>query len=134
MFDYFRSSYDLGEDFTEVECHTKDIEDGIGGTMTLYWLDPAGQLWMPEYRGTHDFIIYKEGDPEYVPNKFFSNHEWIPTGKHGRFIPYKITKYIRIYPSEWEGEWEDWPDCRLHFVDGVLKDYKRLTKGDKEKY
>ena len=36
MFDYFRSSYDLGEQFTNVVCQTKDIEDGIGGTMTDY--------------------------------------------------------------------------------------------------
>ena len=34
MFDYFRSSYDLGEQFVDVECQTKDIEDGIGGTMS----------------------------------------------------------------------------------------------------
>jgi len=30
MFDYFRSSYDLGEQFTNVVCQTKDIEE-FGG-------------------------------------------------------------------------------------------------------
>ena len=44
MFDYFRSSYDLGPHCTEVECQTKDMEDGLGGTMSQYWLDPAGYL------------------------------------------------------------------------------------------
>ena len=29
MFDYLRSSFDLGPDFTNVELHTKDIEEGI---------------------------------------------------------------------------------------------------------
>ena len=28
MFDYFRSAYDLGEQFTNVVCQTKDIETG----------------------------------------------------------------------------------------------------------
>ena len=43
MMDFFRSSYDLGEQFTDVELQTKDIEDyGIGGTMSQYWLDPHG--------------------------------------------------------------------------------------------
>ena len=27
MFDYVRSSYNLGEQFTNVECQTKDIEE-----------------------------------------------------------------------------------------------------------
>ena len=27
MFDYVRSSYDLGEHFTNTRCQTKDIED-----------------------------------------------------------------------------------------------------------
>ena len=55
MFDYFHSSYDLGETFTNVICQTKDIEEGYGGTMTDYWLDPAGRLWRPDYRDTHTF-------------------------------------------------------------------------------
>ena len=65
MFDYFRSSYDLGEQFTNVVCQTKDIEEGIGGTMTDYWLDPAGQLWYPSYRETHTFETIEEDDPRY---------------------------------------------------------------------
>ena len=41
MFDYVRSSYPLGEHFSG-NCQTKDIEDGIGGTMTQYWIAPDG--------------------------------------------------------------------------------------------
>lgn len=127
MFDYFRSSYDLGEQFTNVVCQTKDIEDGIGGTMTDYWLDPAGQLWMPSYIGTHTFETISEDDERYNDKVKFLNFEWIPTGEHGKFKPCEITKYIEVYPAEWKGKWEDWPRLRLHFRYGILQDYADIT-------
>ena len=128
MFDYFRSSYDLGEQFTNVVCQTKDIEDCIGGTMTDYWLDPAGQLWYPNYRETNDFVVINEDDPRYDPDRRFLNFEWVPTGKHGKYQPHYITKYIEIYPANWEGKWEDWPRLKLHFRCGKLQDYEDVTK------
>jgi len=127
MFDYFRSSYDLGEQFTNVVCQTKDIEEGIGGTMTDYWLDPAGQLWYPSYRDTHTLEIYEEGHPKYDPKKSFFNHEWIPTGKHGKYQPHYITKYVEVYPANWKGKWEDWPRLKIHFKRGILQDYEDIT-------
>jgi hypothetical protein len=126
MFDYIRSSYDLGEQFTNVECQTKDIEDGIGGTMTDYWLDPAGQLWYPQYIGTHTMEEIPEDDERYSKHGVF-NFEWIPTGKHGKFVSHSITKYIEIYPAEWKGEWKNWPRLKLHFKDGKLMDYEDVT-------
>jgi len=126
MFDYFRSSYDLGEQFTNVVCQTKDIEDGIGGTMTDYWLDPSGQLWYPSYNGTHTFHEIKEDDPRYSKVGLF-NFEWIPTGEHGRYQPCLITKYIEVYPANWEGKWEDWPRLIIHFKYGKLQDYENVT-------
>jgi hypothetical protein len=127
MFDYFRSSYDLGEQFTNVTCQTKDIEDGIGGTMTDYWLDPAGVLWYPNYSGTSTFEIIPEDDPRYNEKLKFLNFEWVPTGQHGRFIQHKITKYIEIYPENWRGKWEEQPRLRLHFRRGILQDYENIT-------
>ena len=128
MFDYFRSSYDLGEQFTNTVCQTKDIEEyGIGGTMTDYWLDPSGQLWYPSYVGCHTFEVYEEGDPKYNPDIKWGNHEWISTGKHGKYQPHPITKYIEIYPAEWNGLWEDWPRLRLHFRYGILQEYTDVT-------
>ena len=100
MFDYFRSSYDLGEQFTNVVCQTKDIEEGIGGTMTDYWLDPSGKLWHPRYIGCHTIEIYEEGHPRYDPNAKWANFEWIPTGARGKLQHHPITKYIEIYPAE----------------------------------
>jgi hypothetical protein len=127
MFDYFRSSYDLGEQFTNVVCQTKDIEEGIGGTMTDYWLDPVGQLWHPSYIGTHTFEEISEDDERYNDRLGFLNFEWIPTGVHGRLKPCEITKYVEVYPANWKGKWEDWPRLRLHFRYGILQDYADIT-------
>jgi len=127
MFDYLRSSYDLGEQFTNVVCQTKDIEDGIGGTMTDYWLDPSGYLWCPSYTGTHTLEEITEEDDRYNDKAKFLNFEWIPTGIHGKFRPHLITRYIEIYPAEWSGKWEDWPRLRLHFRYGKLQDYEDVT-------
>jgi hypothetical protein len=122
MMDYVRSSYDLGEPFTETVCQTKTIEDGYGGTLTDYWIDPVGRLWYSSYTNTHDFVQMSEDDSD----KKFMNFKWVPTGKRGKFIHHKITKYIEIYPESWEGTWETRPTMRLHFVDGILKDFKLL--------
>ena len=128
MFDYFRSSYNLGEEFTNVVCQTKDIEEGIGGTMTDYWLDPNGVLWYPNYVGTNTFEIIEENDPRYDPDKKFLNFEWVPTGERGKLQQHPITKYIEIYPTDWKGEWEDWPRLRIHFKYDILQDYERITR------
>ena len=127
MFDYFRSSYDLGEQFTNVVCQTKDIEDGIGGTMTDYWLDPNGLLWYPTYIGTHTFEEITEDDKRYDEKRGFLNFEWIPTGVHGKYQPCYITKYVEVYPANWKGKWEDWPRLKLHFRCGILQDYMDIT-------
>jgi hypothetical protein len=128
MFDYVRSSYDLGEQFTEVELQTKDIEDyGIGGTMSDYWLDPHGYLYFIDYSQTSDFVELKEGDDGYNDEKLFLNFRWIPNGKKGKVRPWMITKYIEVYPAKWDGEWEDWPRCRIHFKYGRLMDFEDVT-------
>jgi len=127
MFDYFRSSYDLGEQFTNVVCQTKDIEEfGIGGTMTDYWLDPAGKLWCPHYRDTHTFGEILEDDERY-DKRGFLNFEWIPTGVHGKYQPHLLSKYIEIHLANWKGPWEEWPRLRLHFKYGILQDYENIT-------
>ena len=127
LFDYLRSSYNLGEQFTNVELHTKDIEEGYSGTMTHFWIDPNGLLWCPDYCGTNTFEVIPEDDPRYDRKHLFLNYEWIPTGAHGRLKPHEITKYIVVYPSEWKGEWEDWPRLKLHFKSGILQDYENVT-------
>ncbi len=128
MFDYVRSSYDLGEQFTGVELQTKDIEDyGIGGTMSDYWLDPHGYLYFIDYSQTSDFVELKEGDDGYDDEKLFLNFRWIPNGNKGKVRPWMITKYIEVYPAKWDGEWEDCPRCRIHFKYGRLMDFEDVT-------
>jgi len=127
MMDWVYSSYDLGEQFTDTELQIKDIEEDIGGTMTHYWIDPAGRLWCPDYTGTSTFEEIKEDDPRYEKDILFQNFEFSATGKRGKYKSYPITKYIRVYSPTWNGKWEDWPRLRLHFVNGILHDYENIT-------
>ena len=127
MMDYFRSSYNLGEQFTDIELQTKDIEDGIGGTMTQYWLSPDGVLYYINYSHTADFIVIEEGDKDYNETHKWCNFQWVPNGNHGKVSPVYLTKYVEVYPSKWDGDYNDWPRCRLHFKCGKLQDYEDVT-------
>ena len=128
MFDYFRSSYDLGPQLTDVQCQTKDIEDGYGGTMSQYWLSPDGYLYLVDYSNTQDLKVYEPGDPEYNEERSWLNFEWIPNGNHGKIRVHAITKYIEIATSCWGGAWETWPRAKLHFKYGKLKDYELMSR------
>lgn len=128
MFDHLRSSYDLGPTFTNVELHTKDIEEDYGGTMSNFWLDPAGYLWVGNYAGTSTFEIIEEDDLEYNGEFLWCNHRWVPTGEKGTYRVHTLTKYIEVYPSQWGGDWVDWPRLRLHFKSGKLQDFTEVTR------
>ena len=126
MFDYLRSSYPLPDPFMGLN-QTKDIEEGYGGTMSHFYIDPAGFLWCGNYAGTSNLEIIEEGDPRYDPERSWWNYEFVPTGAHGKWRVHPITKYCTIYPAEWGGEWEDWPRLRLHFKSGKLQDFTEVT-------
>ena len=128
MFDYIRSSYDLGENFTNAECQTKDIEECYSGTMSHYWIDPAGYLWYGDYRGTSTFEIIEKDDPRYNSKHQFLNYEWISTGQHGKCRVHPITKYVEIYPAQWDGHYDDWPRCRIHFKYGRVVEYETFPR------
>jgi hypothetical protein len=123
MFDYLRSSYDLGEHFTNTRCQTKDIDN----TMSDYWLSPSGQLYIIDYSHTADFVELKEGDEGYNAEVPLFNFKWIPNGNHGKVSPLYLTRYVSIYPEGWEGEWKEWPTLKLHFKYGKLMDYEDIT-------
>jgi hypothetical protein len=126
MFDWIKSSYPLPEDFMKIN-QTKEIEDGYGGTMSNYWIDPSGYLWVGSYVGCHTLEVYEEGDTKYDPKFKWNNWEYIPTGVHGKWRVHPLTKYVEIYPAEWGGKWEDWPRLRLHFKSGKLQDFTEVT-------
>lgn len=131
MFDLVRNSYKpLGEEFYG-QNQTKDIEECYSGTLSQYWISPEGQLYLIDYSHTADFVELQEGDDGYEPDKKLFNFRWIPNGTRGKVRPWNITKYVVIYPEGWEGEWSDWPECRIHFKDGKLQDFEILTKGER---
>jgi len=126
MFDFLKSSYPLPEAFTGV-LQTRDIEDFYDGTMSNYWIDPAGYLWVGDYAGTSTFEIIEKDDPRYSSDKSYLNYEWVPTGEHGKWQVHPITKYIEVYPDQWDGKWEDWPRLKIHFKYGKLQDFEVTT-------
>jgi hypothetical protein len=127
MFDYLKSSYKLGPTFTNVELHTKSIEEDYGGTMSHFYIDPAGYLWVGNYAGTNTLEFIEEDDPRYDPKFKWANHEWVPTGEKGTYRVHTLTKYIEVYPAQWSGEWSQWPRLRLHFKSGKLQDFQEVT-------
>ena len=122
MYDTIHSSYDLGEHFTDVELQTKDIEC----IMSHYWLDPHGYLYSIDYSDTADFIQLKEGDKGYNSVGKFLNFIWKSNGNKGKVSPCYLTKYIEVYPAQWESSYDEWPRCRIHFKYGRLIDFEYL--------
>ena len=129
LFDYVRSDYPLGPDFTG-ECQTKDM-DRFGGSMSHFYIDPSGCVWWVDLRGTSDFVELKEGDEGYNEKLPILNLKLVPNGTHGKVSPYVITDYVTIYPSRWDGKWEDWPEARLHIVNGEVKSFTTNIKGER---
>lgn len=123
MFDWVKSSYDLGKQFTDVELQTK----GLACAMARYWIAPDGCLYKMTYRETHTFEDIKEDDDRYDPKLLFLNYEWVPTGARGKVEPCNVTDYVEVYPSTWDGSWEEWPRLKLHFKYGKLVDYEDIT-------
>jgi len=123
LFDNIRSSYYLGPNFTNVEMQTK----GLDCAMCRYWIAPDGCLYKLSYRKTHIYEEIEEDDIRYNSEHLFLNYEWIPTGKHGKVEPCDVTDYVEVYPATWEGKWDYWPRCRIHFKHGKVQDYEDVT-------
>jgi hypothetical protein len=120
MYDTIRSSYDLGEEFTDVELQTKDIDC----SMSHYWISPDGVLYLIDYYNTADFIQITEDDPEYNEKMPILNFKWVPNGNHGKVRPEMITKYVTAYTSR---NTEKWTEVKLHFRYGKLQDFEYIT-------
>jgi hypothetical protein len=115
LFDWFRSSYDLGEEFTETTCQSKTFNEEYKGFLDLYWLDPSGRLWVIDEANTYDIL---ESDQALL------GLEWVPNGTHGKVKPCQISKTVVVYPQNYDGQWQDWPECALTFLHGKLQHYE----------
>ena len=120
MYDDIKCSYDIGK-LTNRECQSKEF-DYYGGTMSFYWVDPNGLLWTPDYNGTMAIEYIDSDEP------IWRRIKYTPTGVHGRFQRVYKTDYVTIYTCDiHENGYTEYIDCRLHFVNGVLKDFKYLN-------
>ena len=121
MFDYFKSSYDIGA-LTNVECQTKDM-DPYGGSMSFYWLDPAGLLWSADYSGTHSIELL--ADENLSP---WEKIKWHKTGNRGRFFRVYTTNYIKVYDTKIHPDgFVDLIECKIHLRSGVLQEFTYIN-------
>ena len=126
MFDKVRCDYPIDGD-TFRDCQTKTIDPEFGGTMDLYYIDPVGTVWQVDYSGTAE---YRRGRIRPDENRVLPFFRRIATGKHGRVRLADLTGYVVIYPSDYEGPWEEWPEVRLHIVKGKVQSYALKQKGE----
>ena len=106
LFDTVKCSYNIGE-LTNVECQSKNIDDW-GGTMTFYWIDPAGYFWTPNYAGTYDFVDtgVKNGIQYY---------DTTPNGNHGKYVHVPMTRCIEIYRCDTQAD--GYTECTMAFLE-----------------
>ena len=121
MFDEVRCDYPIPDNDYEL-FQTKDIAGDIGGTGSLYYIDPAGLVWYIDYYGCCEWV-QDSTQPKPWPYKR------LQTGKHGRVKHLStMTKYLTIYPTMFRGFWKDIPKYRLHIVNGKVQSYTTTTE------
>ena len=89
VFDHVRSSFNLGDDLTDVELQTKDL----ACVMEDYWISPSGELFTIDYTRTAELVPDPECKRQFWPYK------WEPNGNHGRVTPSLHTGDVRLYRS-----------------------------------
>lgn len=125
MFDFIRCGARLDDRVGPKDVfQTKDLDC----CMDTYWIDPSGRLWRTDESGTYD-VVEESAEDIF---KARENRQWlapfrpVPNGQHGRVIPHRLTRTIRIYPSDWRSKVKDrlyhsdWPEYELTFRDGEL--------------
>ena len=124
MFDYVRCDYPVcGSTFHK--CQSKSM-DPCGGSMAQFYIDPEGGVWEVDYSGTQHFYEIPPEERKYTWNLYSTK----PNGTHGKVKRYNLTNYVIIYPCDYEGPYEEWPEARLHIVDGKVQSHSLKLKGD----
>ena len=117
MFDEVRCDY-LVPDYSLYQ--TKSIEGEIGGSLSFYYIDPAGLVWFIDYYGCSEWVR----DPT-KPKPW--PYKRVQTGKRGRVRHMsRMNKYLTMYPSSYKGDWKDIPMYRMHIVDGRVESHQIL--------
>ena len=116
LFDYVRCSMDIGC-LTDVTCETLSL----GGNMMRYWISPAGQLFIIDYEGTHDFVIITETSPEYDHKYAWRNTSIKPNGAHGVVAPVAFTGVLDLAPNPSLQPDMNWEFRTLVFEDGLCQ-------------
>lgn len=122
MFDWVRCAAPLDCRVDRATSYqTKDLDCCLDD----YWVDPRGLLWRVDYSGTHDYIEEpaEEIERARAEKKWLPPFRPVPNGNHGRVLPHRLTRTIRIYASEWKHpkpDHSDWPEYELVFRDGEL--------------
>lgn len=122
MFDWVRCSASLDDRVSPSDIfQTKDLDC----CLETYWVDPSGRLWYIDESGTYDF--HEESEEDILAAR--ERKEWlapfrpVPNGNHGKVLPCRLTRTVRIYPSQWKHpkpDHSDWPEYELVFRDGEL--------------
>lgn len=115
MFDYVRSSYPLFSPEMDTRLQTKSLDC----LMNQFWIDPAGRLWEIDYSETVDYEDHREpGDTPF--QALMKMNVAVPNGRHGKVKPARFTGTVKVYPQEWTGPWDRWPERHLIFVCGEM--------------
>lgn len=125
LFDWVRCAAPL-----DSRVNSQDIfqTKSLDCCMSMYWIDPSGQLWQIDESGTYDFV---EESEENINNaiekkKWFPSFYTRPNGAHGKVRAHHATQTISIYPSDWRSKLKDklyhsdWPEYDLTFRNGKL--------------
>lgn len=122
LFDWVRCAAHLDDRVGPSTLYqTKDLDC----CMDTYWVDPHGHLWRIDESGTYDII--EESAEDVLRAR--ENREWlppfrpVPNGNHGKVLPHRLTRTVRVYAAEWlhpKPDHSDWPEFELVFRNGQL--------------
>lgn len=117
-FDYIRVSADIGE-LKDVQCETQSLSN----TGSRFWVSPAGELFVVDYEGTHDFVILTETDPEYDHQYSWRNYDIVKNGAHGVVSPVDFTGVIDFRAAMPDPD-EDMIYGALYFERGICPAFR----------
>ena len=121
LFDEVRSSYPLIDDVSDLHLQTKDLDC----LMLNYWISPAGQLYEVRISDAYTSQAVEVGSRKHP----WQLIKWVRNGKHGTVSPCTHTALVRLYPAQWQGDWENWPECKVYLRNGVIREVIYVQKG-----